>query len=293
MSNNSEREIKLQKIIDWGQNNPDIVAMLLTSSLVNPLAPIDDFSDLDIEIVFKNNNNYISDNNWLNFFGEPIATLEENEDSFNGRHAMKMVLYTDHVKVDFKLFSLDKFLQEINLSPLPEDWDIGYKVLIDKNGITKTMKPASHQVSIIKKPSLEKFQETLHSFWWDTTYVAKCLAREDIFYAKFMTENIIRTEYLVPLIEWYIASQNNWNITTNKHGRLFKKYLSPKIWKKIEETFSGYNLNENWIALFSMTDLVHDLGTNIANTFNAEYPTELEKKILQYLVEVNENSITR
>lgn len=49
------RDEKLKAIIDWSKNNRDIRAVLLTSSLVNPLAPVDDFSDLDIEFVFEDN----------------------------------------------------------------------------------------------------------------------------------------------------------------------------------------------------------------------------------------------
>ena len=52
-----------------------------------------------------------------------------------------------------------------------------------------------------------------------------------------MSETVIRTEYLIPLIEWHIASEHNWNITTNKYGRLFKKYLNQEMWTKTEQTF--------------------------------------------------------
>ncbi len=89
----------------------------------------------------------------------------------------------------------------------------------------------------------------------DTTYVAKCLVRDEIFYAKFMSETVIRTEYWIPLIEWHIASEHNWNITTNKYGRL-QKVSSQEMWAKTEQTFSGSDIKENWTALFSMTDLV-------------------------------------
>ncbi len=53
------REEKLKAIIDWSESNNDIRVVLLTSSLVNPLAPVDKFSDLDIELVFENNGKYI------------------------------------------------------------------------------------------------------------------------------------------------------------------------------------------------------------------------------------------
>ncbi|OBW41013.1 Streptomycin adenylyltransferase [Chryseobacterium sp. MOF25P] len=47
------REEKLRSIINWSENNEDVRAVLLTSSLVNPLAPVDEFSDLDIELIFE------------------------------------------------------------------------------------------------------------------------------------------------------------------------------------------------------------------------------------------------
>ncbi|WP_316634000.1 AadS family aminoglycoside 6-adenylyltransferase [uncultured Flavobacterium sp.] len=284
------RDDKLNTIINWAENNKDVRAMLLTSSLVNPLAPVDDFSDLDIEFIFVNNSDYISSNSWIHNFGNPIAMIEEDENYFEHKHAMKMVLYDDSVKVDFKLFNKDKFLEEIKLKKLPEDWDIGYKVIIDKDGITQEMQQPTFQVSIIVKPSKEEFQCILNDFWWDTTYIAKCLARDEIFYAKFMSETNIRTNYLIPLIEWHIASEHNWAITTNKHGRLFKKYLNPEMWLKTEQTFSGSNINDNWNALFSMADLVSEVGTKLSKKLNYEYPEKLEKDIRKYLIQTKDKS---
>ena len=87
------RDEKLQNIINWAEINSNIRVVLLTSSLVNPLAPVDDLSDLDIELVFENNEKYVENNLWLNNFGTPIAMIEEDETSFDGKHAMKMLLY--------------------------------------------------------------------------------------------------------------------------------------------------------------------------------------------------------
>ncbi|MCI3937223.1 AadS family aminoglycoside 6-adenylyltransferase [Chryseobacterium aahli] len=280
------REEKLNSIIEWAERNEDVRVLLLTSSLANPLAPVDQFSDLDIEFVFEKNTGYISDKRWTLSFGNPIAMIEEDESCFDNKHAMKMVLYDDGVKVDFKLYSKSKFLKETQQKELPEDWDIGYKILVDKDGITKEMLKPTHQVSIIKKPSEKEFQSILNDFWWDTTYVVKCIARDEIFYAKFMSETIIRTEYLIPLIQWYIASEHNWNITTNKHGRLFKKYLNSEIWAKTEQTFSGSKLEDNWNALFAMAELFSEMGTKLSEKLGYKYPNKLEKDIRKYLNEV-------
>ncbi|MVZ60790.1 AadS family aminoglycoside 6-adenylyltransferase [Sphingobacterium humi] len=286
--NEQLRTTKLQAIETWAQQNPAVRALLLTSSLVNPLAPVDSFSDLDIELVFDNNEPYLESDTWLSVFGDPIAMIEEGEACFSGKHGMKMVLYRDGIKVDFKLYSAANFVKEVAAPELPEDWDIGYRILLDKDGLTSAMKPPTHQVSIIKKPSVDAFKQLLNDFWWDTTYVAKCLARDEIFYAKFMSENNLRTAYLVPLLEWYIASQHHWNITTNKHGRLFKQYLSEEEWEKLELTFSGSVLVDNWKALFAMMDIVHEIGKELAARLNYAYLDKLEEDIRGYILGVSE-----
>ena len=159
------REEKLKSIIEWSQKNEDVRVLILTSSLVNPLAPVDEFSDLDIEFIFENNTNYISDKSWTLNFGNPIAMIEEDESCFNGKHAMKMVLYEDGIKADFKLYSKSNFIEETQQKKLPEDWDIGYKILIDKDGIAKQMLKPTYQISIIKKPSEKEFQNLINDFW--------------------------------------------------------------------------------------------------------------------------------
>ncbi|MDM1556250.1 MULTISPECIES: AadS family aminoglycoside 6-adenylyltransferase [Chryseobacterium] len=282
-----DREKKLEQIIHWAENNTDVRAVLLTSSLVNPYAPVDRFSDLDIELVFQNRKTYEDTNEWIALFGVPISMVEEDDSVFDGKHAMKMVLYKDHVKVDFKLYQVSEFSEEVQDESLPDDWDVGYRVLIDKDGLTKELKAPTYQSIMIHQPTEKKFKQLLNDFWWDMAYVAKCLKRGDIFYAKFMSEDILRTDYLVPLIEWYIASIHGWNnITTNKHGRLFKKYLSPELWHRVEATFSGSDLEENWAALFAFGDLVHELGTILAEKLDFDYPFQHETDIRNYLKEV-------
>ena len=278
-----QRDKKLSQILKWAEENPDVQVVLLTSSLVNPLAPVDNFSDLDVELVFRDNAHYVKCISWLENFGSYLAVYEESETYFSGVHAMKMVVYEDGIKVDFKLYSLPKFVGDMQKSELPYDWDIGYKVMIDRDNITTDLKAPTYTASLIQKPTKEAFDKVLHGFWWDIMYVAKCLARRDIFYAKFMSETVIRTEMMIPLIEWYIASQHDWKITTNKYGRLFPKYLTAKEWNAVMATFSGGEIKENIRAVWAMTDLFSQFGKTLAERLNYPYPIENEEKILNYL----------
>ncbi|MBV2227287.1 MAG: aminoglycoside 6-adenylyltransferase [Sphingobacterium mizutaii] len=246
---------KLAAIKAWTRSNEDIRAALLTSSLVNPLAPVDDFSDLDIELVFLNPTPYLESKDWIDLFGDPLNVYEEGIEAFDGKHAMKMVQYWDGVKVDFKIYSVEQFKAEVLADELPEDWDIGYEILIDKKGLCKGLQHPTYEVSIIKEPTEEEFQKIVADFFWDVTYLPKCLVRGDLFYLKFMVEKIIRVEYFIPMIEWYIGSRNQWDVTTNKYGRLFKKYLNTAEWEELGATFAGADMEENWIACGKLIDI--------------------------------------
>ncbi|MCY1497459.1 Aminoglycoside 6-adenylyltransferase [compost metagenome] len=219
----NKREIQLMEIVDWAASSEAIRAVLLTSSLVNPYAPVDPFSDLDIEFVISDIQHFLSDDTWVENFGKKIAMIVENEDAFEGRHAMRMVFYEDYTKVDFKIYSVENFLEDVAADELQEDWDVGYVVLLDKDGLTKNMKSPTYEAVMIHKPTEQEFATLFNDFWWDMTYVAKCLWRGDLFYAKFMSEDNMRTQYFTTIIEWHIGLEHDWKVSTNKKGRLFKK----------------------------------------------------------------------
>jgi aminoglycoside 6-adenylyltransferase len=277
------RDEQLKKIIEWATSNNDIRVLLLTSSLTNPNAPSDIFSDLDIELITTNLPLMLASDAWLEQFGPVMVKIVENEEAFDGLHAMRMVLYDDYSKIDFKLWSVDKFKEEVNNPELYEDWDIGHKVLLDKDGLTAGLNAPTYQSVVISQPTEQEFQRILNDYWWDTHYVAKCLWRDNIFYAKFMLEHEIRANYLQKIIEWYIASEHNWQVTTNKFGRLFKQFLSPAIWEQVEQTFAGAGIEDNWRSLFAANDLVRKMGLHLANRLNYTYPTALDEKMTRYL----------
>lgn len=271
------RDEKLAAIKAWTRSNEDIRAALLTSSLVNPLAPVDDFSDLDIELVFLDPTPYLESKDWIDLFGDPLNVYEEGIEAFDGKHAMKMVQYWDGVKVDFKIYSVEQFKAEVLADKLPEDWDIGYEILIDKEGLCKGLQHPTYEVSIIKEPTEEEFQKIVADFFWDVTYLPKCLVRGDLFYLKFMVEKIIRVEYFIPMIEWCIGSRNQWEVTTNKYGRLFKKYLNTAEWEELGATFAGADMEENWIACGKLIDIFDKMAQDVSKVMGFDYDLDKAK----------------
>ena len=278
----NEKEI-LDEIKNWGIKDENIRVAMLTGSRANPNTIVDLVSDFDIELVVKNLENFLNNEKWLSVFGDSMAII-----SIDAEFSMRMVIYKDYTRIDFRIYSEENFKQWIEQTDLQKHWDAGYKILIDKDGITAKLKPPAYNAFKITKPGKEKFSAIVTDFWWDMTYVAKSLWRDELFYAKYMLDNIIRFSYLQTMIEWYAGLRNNWQITTNKHGRFFKRFLDTETWTELEKTFAGSELEENWKALFATSKLFRRLATTIAKDLGYPYPLKLDAEITAYLEKIKD-----
>lgn len=268
----------LNEITHWAEKNEDVRVVVLTGSRADPNAPADVFSDYDIEITVTNPEKFLNNEEWLSFFGEPIAIIEVNDD-----FTLRMVLYKDYVRIDFRIYSIADFEQCNLQAELPKHLNNGYKILLDKDSLTSNLKPPAYNSYVTTRPSEEEFLNVVTDFWWDTTYVAKSLWRNELIYAKYMLDNIMRFSYLEKIIEWFIGTKYHWQISTNKHGRLFKKYLDDETWRELEKTFSGSKIEENREALFAVVKLFRRLAMSLAEDLNYSYPCKLDEEITAYL----------
>jgi aminoglycoside 6-adenylyltransferase len=276
-----EHEV-LKEIIEWASGTEMVRTVILTGSRAHPQTRTDIFSDYDIEVGVNSLERLLNNREWLYSFGEILTQICEESDDFS----MQMVLYKDFTRIDFKIYAVTYLNQYIEQNKLPAHLDNGYRILVDKDDITKGLQEPGFKAYVIKKPTEEEFLSVVNDFWWDTTYVAKSLWRKELFYAKYMLDNIIRFSYLQRMIEWKIGCQYNWQISTNKNGRFFKQYLDTATWAALQDTFSGGDIAENWNALMATTQLFRHLATTIAAELNYPYPQKTDLEISQYLEKV-------
>lgn len=263
-----------KKLQGWAAATDWVRAMILTSSRVDLNAHTDIFSDYDVELYVSDINKVMNDE-WLGFFGDimicwPLKPLS----TFDSKWITRLVLFENGVRIDFQITSQ----KSIEASR----YDSGYKVLSDKDHITSKIPAPTHREYLIKKPTEEEYETLIHEFFWDATYVPKHLWRDELFFAKYMLDNIIRFEYLERVLEWYIAMQHDWSINTNTHGRYFKRYLDAKTWKELEETYAGADIEENWKAFFKTVELFRGLARALGKNLGYKYPDPLDSKMTEY-----------
>jgi Streptomycin adenylyltransferase len=66
----SNEQAIIHRLFQWGEQQSLVRAMLLTSSRTNPAAPVDVLSDYDVVVVVTDIQPYLTDEDWLEDFGE-------------------------------------------------------------------------------------------------------------------------------------------------------------------------------------------------------------------------------
>jgi len=134
----------------------------------------------------------------------------------------------------------------------------------------------------INCPSEEKFAEIVNEFWWNVYYVPKYLWRDQLPFAKFMLDNILRYEYLHKIVDWHIGYQHNWQVESGALGKKYKTLLSEPDWKEFEATYEGKGIDENWKALLRTTSLFRRLAKQLSKNLNYPYPDDVDQQVMQF-----------
>lgn len=276
----------LEKIIRWAKAQDEIHVVLLTSSHAIGNTATDQLSDYDITLFVSDLDRFTCSDEWLCSFEKILVYVPEKVVHFGQELPTRLVIYEDGTKVDFGFFTvgiLEKILED---QILPEWLDIGYKVLIDKDSLTQNLRKPSFRAYIPKKPTEDEFKALVNEFWWETTYVAKNLWRDELLPAKYSSDTVIRYQLLLRMLEWYVQTYNKWECRTGVAGKGMKKLLDVDTWTQLTKTFAGADIEENWDALFKTTDIFRKIAIKVANDLDYEYLYTLDKKVTDYLYKI-------
>ena len=274
------------KIQKWAKDQANIRAVLLTSSRAREDKTVDHLSDYDIEIYVTDTKPYTKNDEWIHTFGEVMILLPEKRDLLGTEQASRLAIYKDGTKVDFTIAHIDILAKIKSLPSLPDWLDDGYKVLLDKGNLTINLKKPGYKAYIPRKPSEKEYQDLIKEFWWETTYVAKNLYRNEIFSAKYSSDYVIRYKILVKMLEWYVQIKRGWRCSTGYVGRGLKKLLSQDEWDELQGIFTGADTKENWQALFNTIKFFRKLAGEVAKDLGYKYPDELDRNMAGYIEKI-------
>jgi aminoglycoside 6-adenylyltransferase len=260
-------------------------ALVLESSRASGSgAKLDPFSDYDVLVVVSDLAPFASDEAWLRVYGAPLVMLRgEDHDARDGDTLVRLVLYEDDVKVDYIVTPTTFLRGLVERRESHELLDWGYRTLVDKDGLTAKLPAPTRTAHIPARPSLAEYAALVEEFWWEATYVAKNLWRDDLMQAKYNLDVVMRHQVLLQLLEWRIELDHNWSWKPGPVGKGLKSALQSDLWVELEKTWVGASIEENWIALFAMTALFRHVAVEVGNALGYTYPLALDEGVSAYL----------
>jgi aminoglycoside 6-adenylyltransferase len=272
----------LRRISEWAKRRDDVRVVLLTSSRARADARIDRFSDYDIMLFLSGPSALATDAGWLNELGRVLVTFDDIVDSYS----MRLVLFEDGTKIDFALGSLGVLERIVSERQLPAILDVGFRVVLDKDGLAARLPSPTCTAHVPRPPTAREFADLVREFWWETTYVAKQLWREELLPAKHSLDTVIALGLLRRLLEWHIETGRDRRVRPGDLGRGLAKQLDPATWSELTSVFAGSRLEDNWDALFRAMQLFRRIARDVADRLALEYPMDLDARVTAYVESV-------
>jgi len=285
MSNQGEQPV-IDKLTAWAKAKPDIRAVILTSSRAKPNATLDEFSDYDVIFVAEDIKPYLQDESWLDEFGRVLVVYRDPvEIRFGFERFIRVTQYETGLKIDFTLWPVDLLKHVSQMKQLPDYIDDGYRILLDKDRLMQGMKTPSCRAFVPKPPTEVEYRNFIEECFSDVPYAVKQIRRGDYFPLQF-TFHLMRCQKLAKLLEWKVEIEHGWSLKGAYYGKGLQKYLDPKLFTEIENTYAGYGFEANWESLSRIIKLFSRIAKEVGERMGYNYPEELETRILKYLQKV-------
>ena len=278
-------------IVQWAKANDEIRAVLLTSTRAVPNAHVDVLSDYDVILIVRDIHPFVCDKTWLNDFGETLVVYWDAvypDPTFGLECCGNVTQYSSGLKIDFTLWSVELFQKIVAAPTLPDELEAGYKVLLDKDDLTLAMQPPTFKAYWPKPPTLGAYQTHVNDFLSDAPYVAKCLRRGELLPLKWALDNDMKHVYLLKMLEWYVGVKSNWSIPVGSLGKGLKRLVPRDIWERLEQTYAGADVEDNWRALEATLALFRQVATEVGQPLGYAYPHDLHQRVTAYVEHVKQ-----
>jgi aminoglycoside 6-adenylyltransferase len=277
-----------------GEQYEEIRAIVLTSSRAAPEVAADVFSDYDPRVYVTDIAPFARSDAWFTDFGPVLVALRRDWWMPDGRTYdgdpdvfTRLVLYEDGTKIDFTIVPVAVLKRECQAAALSEEFDAGYTVLVDKDRHTASLESPTYKAYIPARPTEVHYATLVNNFWWNTTYVAKHLWRDDLPPAWSILDGL-KQHLLLKMIEWSIEMDREWSWRPGLLGKGLKKVLGPETYDELAATYVWGEIDDLWEALFRTAALFRRTAIRVGEGLGYEYLHELDRRVRIYLQTVRE-----
>ena len=144
--------------------------------------------------------------------------------------------------------------------------------------VAELLPPPSSMAYVPRPPSEREFRAVVDEFWWETLYVAKHVRRGELLPARYSLETVLRYRCLVPMLEWYVQIERQWEQTVGVRGSGLRWLLPQEDRERLDATYGGDTLKSHARALEAMVQLFSRAARAVARDLGYRYPGLVESE---------------
>ena len=262
----SETEM-MELLLAFANDDERIRVVGMEGSRTNVNVPKDMYQDYDISYIVTDMGSFICDESWLDVFGKRVMMQKpEAMEMFPSEYDWfsYLMVFEDGIKIDLSIIPLDKLTQYLSGDKL-------LKILVDKDGLVPDVPSPTDEDYWIYKPSAAFFDDCRNEFWFVSTYFLKGLLRDELLFASYHMEHIMRVQ-LFNMLSWKIGIDHGYGFSIGKNNKYIRKYLSEDEWDLLMKTYRMDSIENSWIALSAALELFRKASHRVAIELNYTYP---------------------
>ena len=266
------------KVAEWAAQERGVGAALLIGSRASPQGARDEFSDHDVVLFLETGSRLDRRDDWLDGFGRPLIVFHETTEHRGEPVPTRLVQYRGGHRIDFTLSRMELLRRVVEQDSLPDWLAAGYRVLLDRDGLADLLPPPSAMAYVPRPPSEGEYTAVVQEFWWETLYVAKYVGRNELLPARYSLETVLRYRCLVPMLEWYVQVERQWEQNVGVRGSGLRWLLEPSEREQLDATYAGETLRSHGEALDAMIELFGHAARVVARDLGIHYPITVERE---------------
>ena len=272
-------EVLVDKFITYANSDSSIYAAIMFGSNARVYKPADEYSDIDFIMLVDYPELFLTTDAWLKNIGDyHISFIEDSIDGEKGRR----VLFDDALNLDFLIVSKSNVKNILNNNDVVSFYKRGYKVLVDKDGLSKYI-PQEDVYAVKLVPITEpEFINLENDFWFHTVWATKKLLRGELWAAKYCVDTYMKG-LLLTLIESYAHVKNGMDYNTWHNGRFIDTWADTQVLNELRNAFSHYDKEDITRALAVTMRLFKWMSFEIAEKLGFEYPYAAERFATEWL----------
>lgn len=87
------------------------------------------------------------------------------------------------------------------------------------------------------------------------------------------------------MLDWKVAADNDFSVTTGAHGKYLKRFLSDAEMKRLRDTFPNGDYDDIWDKLIKRYDWFAEIAEELAGRFGYEFDGYESKRVRDFVLE--------